>query len=509
MNEVPRPVRSVRRTAALTGLVVLLVYTATSGGSLGSTDATVTYDLTVNLVERHSLALSPALHDFPAVQGPDGRYYSIFGIGQSIYNIPFYVAARTVERRFGLRLGKSDSFAKAAVALGSSVAAAGCVVLAFLFAWRLSRDERTAALSAFALAFATLLWPQAKFGFPQPLAALLLTGATYALWLGCRTGSTASLIAGGILLGCGVLTRHEFMLIVAPLGVWLIVESGVRWPLVRRRAAYIAPGLIFSMAVWMVYNFARFGNPLTTGYRPEFGLEGYYGYTLSPRGSIFLYTPIACLGLLGLWQLKRRDRATFVLFAGITLTLFAFYASLVDWPGGRSYGPRYLVPLLPFLCMPLAPSLAASWRHSSFRRLFAAAFILSAAVQLPGVLVDFAKVHQAYARRIGREMVGRQADSWPGAPIVLNTGAAFAAVGDNVRYLRGVGPRPPVAPASDTDREFSVSLAFSFDFWWMYLFYLGAIPAYGALACGIVPLVLAVAIALRMFRSFRDAATTG
>jgi hypothetical protein len=58
--------------------------------------------------------------------------------------------------------------------------------------------------------------------------------------------------------------------------------------------------------------------------------------------------------------------------------------------------------------------------------------------------------------------------------LVLNTRAALAAVPANFDYVTGNRPVPRVARHSEPDdRGLSQPLAFSLDFWWLYLFYLG------------------------------------
>jgi hypothetical protein len=77
-------------------------YLGTSGGSTATTDAVVAYDVTKGLVERHSLALSGNLLGTESMRGPDGRYYSPFGIVPSLYNVPFYVAGRWLQSAVGV-----------------------------------------------------------------------------------------------------------------------------------------------------------------------------------------------------------------------------------------------------------------------------------------------------------------------------------------------------------------------------------------------------------------------
>jgi hypothetical protein len=133
----------------------------------------------------------------------------------------------------------------------------------------------------------------------------------------------------------------------------------------------------------------------------------------------------------------------------------------------------------------------------SGRPILAAAFVAGLLVQLPGVLVDFSKVSIAVARRTDQPPVA--GDTWHTSPLALNTRAAADAIPANVRYLFGVEAPPPVRrTAAGGDRDFAQQLGFSLDFWWLYLFYLGAIPAAAAVAAGTVPLAAAAVIGMRL-----------
>ena len=178
----------------------ILVYVSTTGGSLTTTDAVVTYQLTQRLVEERTFAL-PDEPGGVARRGIDGRFYAPFGIAQSVYNIPFFLAGRIVPTLTGLEVGGRDSLSKAAVGFGNVFPAAASVWLAYLFAWRLSGNARHSVLAALALAFGSMLWPYSKFGFNAPLATVTMLGATYHLWMATRAGHDHALTWSGLLLG--------------------------------------------------------------------------------------------------------------------------------------------------------------------------------------------------------------------------------------------------------------------------------------------------------------------
>ena len=470
-------------------------------GASAVPDAVVMFDLTRSIVEDHSIALSGNVLGFESNRGIDGRYYSQYGIGQSLYNIPFYVAGRAVQRRTGARLGKSDSILKAAVGTSSAVAAAATVAVIFLLAVAMLERQRAALVAAALAGAGSLLWPYAKFGFNAPLTAFILAAMTLLLWRGVVEDRPSLLAWAGWVAGFGWLTRHEFPVIVVPVAVWLAVTAG-RHGAWRRLMAFL-PGVAAGGLVWCAYNFARFGRPFFVGYEPHYTGAGFYGLLFSPGASIFLYWPAILLCITGLVVLARANRPAAWLLALPGLAVFLYVGWLLDWPGGRSYGPRYLVPALPLLSVGAGALVART--DAAGRRSIGIAVLLSVFLQLPGVLVDYSRVSQAWASNASDAQRADRLYRWDSSAIVLNTRAALTAVPRNVAYVTGLAPVPAIAPgANDADRGFAQQFAFSLDFWWLYLFYLGAAPAFVAVGLGLLMWTGAGTLAARAWKMASD-----
>ena len=447
----------------------------TAGGSMTTTDAVVAFDLTESLVLRHSVATSRDLIGNEAYRGVDGRSYSPFGIAQSIWNIPFYLAGRLAARAIA-RADTAAAVPKAVVTLGTIPAVALLAWCAFQLLLALNATPSRAADVAILLVFATPLWPYSGFGFNQPLAALLLWSAILAALYARRGGARAGVLSGA-LIGLAGLTRHEMFLAAPFLFAFIAArEAGDGKRAAggaRIGAAAFAAGLVPMAAAWCAYNWIRFGSAFESGYLrdrvPGFATTfagGAAGLLFSSYSSLFVYCPLAVLSAFGLAALWRRDRATALLFLSLVGAFFVLYSSLANWMAGRSYGPRYLVPLLPALVLPLA-----WWRPAgrAARGLAAALVAVSIAVQLPGVLVDYSKVRVALARR--GETVAQDL-RWSRAPLLLNARAAIDVVPPALAALAGLRPveRIPGGVASLTD-----ALASSPDLWWHSLMVLGAI----------------------------------
>jgi hypothetical protein len=149
-------------------------------------------------------------------------------------------------------------------------------------------------------------------------------------------------------------------------------------PRVRGLAAFAAGGFVGLLPLW-IFNIWAFGNPLHLAYAGEPGQgaaggwqqTGFFGQglpsfrvlvevLLSQRG-LLVVTPVVAAAVAGTVLLWRRG---FRAEAGLIATLAAVELiwNSARQPtafalGGWSPGPRFLIPLLPFLCFALAPAL--------------------------------------------------------------------------------------------------------------------------------------------------------
>jgi hypothetical protein len=392
---------------------------------------------------------------------------------------------------------------KAAVALATIPAVALLAWICFELLVALDVAPSRAAVLSVLLVVATPFWPYSRFGFNQPLTALFLWASVLGAVLGFPSGPRQRrwLTIAGFCAGLAILTRHEMT--AAAFVVGAFIASQTRH---RTAAAWYVAGLLPPLIVWASLNWWRFGSPLETGYlrdtTPGFGgsiFAGVAGLLFSPSASVFVYCPLAILGLAGLSAMARSHRAVAVLFVALVTVYVVVYASLGNWIGGRSYGPRYLVPFLPALVLPLA-----FWRPASRRSQFgvAAVVALSVVIQLPGVLVDYSKVRMARVMASGASAMPHD-QGWFESPLMLNARAAIANTPGVVAHLSHLQRVPRV---SMPELATPTGLPFGFDFWWLHLMYAGAIGAGTALAIAAGLLMAGVAALGRAFALTRDAA---
>ncbi len=165
-----------------------------------------------------------------------------------------------------------------------------------------------------------------------------------------------------------------------------------------------------------------------------------------------------------------------------------------------AYGPRYLLPMLPLLCLPLVYwfATATGWH----RTVLGAVVVASVLGQVPGVLVDFTKVGTILQSR--RIEVEERRWSWEFAGLPMNVRASIRAVPLNIRYVTGMAEPPAVRLPEGRAPEFSEQFGYSLDVWWLYLYYMRAVPAAAALGAGAALLGLSGLLLAFLFPTSRD-----
>ncbi len=261
------------------------------------------------------------------------------------------------------------------------------------------------ARSTLAFGLGTLYFPFSTLLFDHVPVAVLSLLAFALLRTGAAMGGRAAagrLVAAGAAIGMAVLCNYAAVLIAAPLMIYAIAVCRAR----RRVFLVVAGGLPAALALgW--YQAACFGSPLalatsfqsglftTTGARwlgvfnpprPEIIVR----LLVDPYRGLFISSPILLLGVYGLWRMTgtRSTRIEAALFASIATAFLLMNASFNGWHGGYSFGPRYLIPALPFLALPLAPVLARLRRTGSCLMVISAALILLATAVDPQAPFD-------------------------------------------------------------------------------------------------------------------------
>jgi hypothetical protein len=199
----------------------------------------------------------------------------------------------------------------------------------------------------------------------------------------------------GLLAGLAVLTEYPLVVFPICLGAALFVEawrskrSGRRWSCL---ASFIAGGLPAALLLGG-YHYLATGSPFRLPYSFEMHEEFAYhrqgwglpiGWPkldvvgellLGRRRGLLWYCPILIVAPVGWVQMIRLKRSGLAaVIAGVFLGVLWINAGFPMWDGGWSAGPRFLLPAIPLLMLPVGVWLAEPlpWKIPS--RILQAAF---------------------------------------------------------------------------------------------------------------------------------------
>lgn len=348
-------------------------------------------NLTLAIVDHHTLSIDPYFGNTGDYAKFEGHYYSDKAPGPSFLGVPVYAAFRPILRSAPmqallLKVSQTSAFQNTLNEEGSGLGTAKveyfvslmvvaffitCVpsallgVFLFDFLTLLGLKRTWSLVVVLTFSFATNAFAFSSVFFSHQLVAFCLFTAFYlAFRIHRGLAHPAWVVLSGFLLGLAVISEYPSALIA--LGIFAYTFSVLkksRW-LVGFVAAGVPPG-----ALMMAYNWAIFRTPLPVGYEyselytdvHSTGFlsityphpEALWGLTFGSFRGLFFSAPVLLLGVAGfiVWWKRKQFHAEWLVSLWAVLSFYLFYASSVMWNGGYAVGPRYLVPMLPFLTL--------------------------------------------------------------------------------------------------------------------------------------------------------------
>ena len=392
-----------RAVAAGVFWLLVAIYALTYVGAFKSGDERIVFSSLDSWVKRGDLTINQIYWAEASRLRADGEMVGYFEPGQMVAAAPFYAWGRllgaAVQGTFFLNVFVT--------------AASGMLV--FLCAITLGYRRKTALAVAMLFGLATPAWAYSRYFFREPLATFAGLLAFYAL---LRYGHERRLLwlALSLLgLGLAVATKLSAGALLLPLIV-LTFGYGVHLPRLREhrfaRGILVAAVVVLALLLFLsamifedegfsaLHRFAsHIPSMLSATSDPGRILISAFGLTVSPYKGLFIYAPILILGLLAapaFWKRHPREALAIVLLLSIYLIGHILYPV---WWGGLCWGPRFLVPIIPFLMLMSLPTIERAMRvvQPSGRApardiLFIAALIavvaLSVLIQVVSVSID-------------------------------------------------------------------------------------------------------------------------
>lgn len=316
--------------------------------------------------------------------GKDGKTYSPTGLGYTLALLPSVALTDFIYKVNGLTVQlehfplESDWLTLMSASFINVFFGAGAGVVLFLYFKDLGLNERQSFILTLVSVFATNLWVYTKHSFAHMMFIFFLILSFYFIRRYLRIGRKVLLILSAACFGISTITYNQtFALSLIPLAAYYVLLSKFKFKKIWFKKA-AKDLLIFTITylpfliifVWFETLRIRVTTPgwsedFVRQYSFLFGvplsvfIEGVWGQLFSPGRSIFLYSPILILPIMFHHKIKRIYKPELFMFICISIIYLVFFASLYViedpkygarglWDGELSWGPRYLLVLIPF-----------------------------------------------------------------------------------------------------------------------------------------------------------------
>jgi hypothetical protein len=386
-----------------------LFYLLVFSGHHYSIDGMVMFQYAKSLWLEHSTKMNPPVRwggfDFVVPQWSIGLSLAyipllailsktIFSSNPSILRIPDPTATDYADRLL------NDKAYQYCSVLNPLVTAFSAVAL-YMLCLELGFSKRRASATALTFGLISPATVYAKLDVAQPLASFFLLLGFLSLLKARQTG-IGNLVAAGACLGSAILARSEFMLLTPILAVSVYLmppaETCPGCGPLKTAKRLLAFG--FSLGILVFFNqaiaFLKFGSWFNAGYPLNYYLIfdarhwaiALLGNLVSPGRGILLFCPISVLSVIGMKKCLATNLWFTTTLVTCLVSIFLFYLIWRAWDAGISWGPRYLIPMMPYVCLLSycgVPSML-SVRH---KVLIGVLLALQGAATLQGVLFDY------------------------------------------------------------------------------------------------------------------------
>lgn len=412
-----------RSIASLIFGFLLACYLLTFTGFIQSSDGLAMFATVESMVRRGEIDANQLLWmDLQqGSYGPDGELYSRKGLGMPLLAYPLVWLAHAWQ---------SLGLVHTALLL-NPILTAWTGALIFRTGRRLEWQRIPSMLTAIIFGLATMAWPYSQTFFSDPVAAWGLFGAFYGILSYRQTNRKFYLVLAGIAWSVAYLSR-VVNLVTLPIYLVLLVTVIVRsvdrslrpniirnlrtviiynW---RAFASFLLP-VVAAGLVSLWWNMARYGSPWDSGYvdAERFSADwlfGIFGLLFGPARGLLWYAPVLVLAIPGAFWFWREKRWMLFSFLSIICVFVLLYGKWFMWHGGFSWGPRFMVVLLPFISVLTGPVFQRYFGNQSAQRQNGSMFFplslliiliaFSVLVQWLGMLAPFGLVQDALADEV-------------------------------------------------------------------------------------------------------------
>lgn len=318
--------------------------------------------------------------------GKDGKTYSQTGIGYSLAMIPAVALSDLVYKIYKVPPPvhfplESDWFILFAASFTNVFYASLLGIILFLYFLKLKLSLKQALFLSFISIITTNLFVLAKHSYAHIMFTTFLLLSFYLIKEYSEKKKKIFLIFSALSFGItSTVYNQTFLLAILPLGIYYLLLIKPKNNLYSLKLVIKDSLLVlliltpFTVFYFWLENLraaigsANYANPrffvdyaqyLSQPSQLPLIFEGIYGQLLGSGRSIFIYSPALLLILIFWHKIKKDVRPELIIFLLLSVSFIILYAKQISfepdikkyigyWAGELSWGPRYLLPLIPF-----------------------------------------------------------------------------------------------------------------------------------------------------------------
>lgn len=340
-------------------------------------------------------------------KGRNDKFYLTQWPGLSLASIPLGIVGYVIENNievseihdlmkkesdkglFHLRKLPSAFF----TSLINPIVSALIVVMFFLYCFQISESHKNALTGTLVLGLGTIIWPYSSTYWTQPIVTLCILSSFYFTLISSQRKKFIYLLFAGLFAGYAFITRFDTIMVIPWLILYVILSQWtLKKSMLKSVLMFVIPVLLFMLSQ-MLWNHYRFGSFLQTGAMHQVLFRGSFKANLlisipanlvSLNRSIFIFSPPLILFFFAIKNFFKQHKNTAIILLGIIFTNVIFFSKFSLWQAPASWGPRFLVPMTPFLLLPICVFISNDMPKKIFITIVLAVGII---IQLIGVLL--------------------------------------------------------------------------------------------------------------------------
>lgn len=335
----------------------------------------------------------------PEAETPRMKRYSSFGIGMPLILAPLYLMGHLISNIFGAV--PHDYITQFFVSLANPLIIAITASAIFYFLSILGFNFKISLLTTVCYGFCTMSFIYTRSGFSEPIIGLLLILCVMLLYSYERTGLLRNIATMSALAGYAVLIKNNSLLYLPLLCCYILYKTFSLKTIsskLKLWAAFVAPMAVAISAYLYFHSIMSCGiaNPASNAYQDivERGLpdrfqmlKGLSYYIVGTGKGYFFYNIPLFLGLFGLGGMIRKKRDLAICLIIIVLFNLIYYSFRFNRGSLFSWGPRYLYPTIPIMCIFFAEFVEKT--KSLMKKFWIGAFLIAGfIVQFPCLFIS-------------------------------------------------------------------------------------------------------------------------